>query len=207
MVLFCFNLLPALNRGSTGEIPFGFSCWSLWSGFFATSLVIIFWQPQSRVFLDRICISQMDHELKTRGIISLAGMLKQSDSMLILWDPTWTERLWCLFELAAFLQSKKDQKKELTHHQANLFRASSHCFLLDHGCCHNSFHNGTGRSRSWSKSIFCSCYHDRFLERGGCLCGHEHLAKLFPRFGHHATSVAVHLFRRYSEFLLRKQPS
>lgn len=113
MVLFCFNLLPALNRGSTGEIPFGFSCWSLWSGFFATSLVIIFWQPQSRVFLDRICISQMDHELKTRGIISLAGMLKQSDSMLILWDPTWTERLWCLFELAAFLQSKKDQKKEL----------------------------------------------------------------------------------------------
>mmetsp|Transcript_39514 Transcript_39514/g.80826 ORF Transcript_39514/g.80826 Transcript_39514/m.80826 type:complete len:530 (+) Transcript_39514:86-1675(+) len=113
MVLFCFDLLPALNRGSTGEIQFGFSCWSLWSGFFATSLVIIFWQPQSRVFLDRICISQMDHELKTRGIISLAGMLKQSDSMLILWDPTWTERLWCLFELAAFLQSKKDQKKQL----------------------------------------------------------------------------------------------
>jgi len=27
--------------------------------------------------------------------------------MLILWDPTWTERLWCLFELAAFLKSKK----------------------------------------------------------------------------------------------------
>ena len=108
---------------------------------------------------------------------------------------------------AGSLLAKQERSEKGTHHQANLFRASSHCFLLDHGCCHNSFHNGTGRSRSWSKSIFCSCYHDRFLERGGCLCGHEHLAKLFPRFGHHATSVAVHLFRRYSEFLLRKQPS
>eukprot|EP00434_Breviolum_minutum_P029015 symbB.v1.2.025664.t2/scaffold2506.1/size77480/1 len=36
----------------------------------------------------------------------LIGFLKKSDVMLIVWDPTWTERLWCLFELAAFLKSK-----------------------------------------------------------------------------------------------------
>ena len=26
--------------------------------------------------------------------------------MLVLWDPTWSDRLWCVFELAAFLRSK-----------------------------------------------------------------------------------------------------
>ena len=34
--------------------------------------------------------------------------------MLILWDPTWTERLWCLFELAAFLKSKKTSSRKQT---------------------------------------------------------------------------------------------
>ena len=97
----------------TGEYPIGYSCWSLWAGFLVTSLAMILWRPQSRVFLDRICISQTDVALKTQAIFSLAGLLKKSDSMLILWDPSWTERLWCLFELAAFLQSKKDLKKEL----------------------------------------------------------------------------------------------
>jgi len=60
----------------------------------------------TQVFLDRICISS-DPELKAQAILSLSGLLKKSDEMLILWDPSWTERLWCLFELAAFLKSKK----------------------------------------------------------------------------------------------------
>ncbi|CAE7634004.1 RE2 [Symbiodinium sp. CCMP2592] len=60
-----------------------------------------------------ICISQSDPGLKTDAILSLAGLLKNSDRMLILWDPTWTERLWCLFELAAFLKSKKTQQQHL----------------------------------------------------------------------------------------------
>eukprot|EP00435_Cladocopium_sp_Y103_P038908 s244_g10.t1 len=113
MPLFCFDLLPSLDRGRTGPTAIGYSCWSLWSGFLVTSLVMMLWRPQSRVFLDRICISQTDVQLKTEAILSLAGLLKRSDSMLILWDPSWTERLWCLFELAAFLRSKKDLKKEL----------------------------------------------------------------------------------------------
>ena len=72
----------------------------------------LFWRPRTEVFLDRICISQ-EADLKTQAIFSLAGMLSRSDTMLILWDPTWTERLWCLFELAAFLKSKQSQKKVL----------------------------------------------------------------------------------------------
>ena len=44
----------------------------------------------------------------------LAGFLKQSDEMLVLWDPSWTERLWCLFELAAFLKSRRGREQKLT---------------------------------------------------------------------------------------------
>jgi len=71
---------------------------------------MMFWRPQTRVFLDRICIHQHDNILKAQAILSLAGILKKSDSMLILWDPTWTERLWCLFELAAFLKSNESKQ-------------------------------------------------------------------------------------------------
>lgn len=107
MILFALELLPGIDRGKE------FSYWCSLSGFVATALVMIFWRPQKQIFLDRICISQTDRTLKAQAIKSLAGLLKESDSMLILWDPTWTERLWCLFELAAFLQSKKGQQKEL----------------------------------------------------------------------------------------------
>ena len=104
MILFGFDLLPGLVRGSGG---LSYSMWCVPSGFLATTLVMLFWRSRKNIFLDRICISQRDNDLKAQAIFSLAGLLKKSDVMLILWDPTWTERLWCLFELAAFLKSKK----------------------------------------------------------------------------------------------------
>ena len=143
-ILFSFGILPGIDRGWPG-LPF--SPWCLPSGFVVSIVVMIFWRSPTRVFLDRICISQNDNDLKAQAIFSLAGLLKNSEVMLILWDPTWTEarisfdmsteileelyffcwtqkdmirhwfcdignsipkeRLWCLFELAAFLKSKK----------------------------------------------------------------------------------------------------
>jgi len=103
MILFDFGLLPDWERFGNGN----FSMWCLPSGFLVTTLVMLLWRSQNNVFLDRICISQQDNDLKAQAIFSLAGLLKKSDVMLILWDPTWTQRLWCLFELAAFLKSKK----------------------------------------------------------------------------------------------------
>ena len=82
------------------------------AGVSATCLAAIFWRPQTPVFFDQICISS-DPRLKTQAIFSLAGMMKSTDTMLILWDPTWAERLWCLFELAAFLKTKETQKQVL----------------------------------------------------------------------------------------------
>ncbi|CAE7594130.1 unnamed protein product, partial [Symbiodinium necroappetens] len=105
MVLSLLLDLPGYDRHGMREDDW--SMWSSWSGFLVTALVMIFWRPQTRVFLDSTCISQCNDELKAKGIVSLAGLLRRSDSMLILWDPTWTERLWCLFELAAFLKSRE----------------------------------------------------------------------------------------------------
>lgn len=51
-----------------------------------------------------MCIHQTDLEKKKRGIDGLGGFLKRSDKMLVLWDPTYFTRLWCTFELAAFLR-------------------------------------------------------------------------------------------------------
>jgi hypothetical protein len=112
MLLFRFGVLPGFETTYDGYMVKA-SVWSICSGFLVTCLVTIFWRPQSQVFFDRICISQTDSDLKVHAVFSLSGLLRKTDTLLILWDPTWTERLWCLFELAAFLQSKKSGKKAL----------------------------------------------------------------------------------------------
>ncbi|CAE7234440.1 unnamed protein product [Symbiodinium microadriaticum] len=74
-------------------------------------LVLLFWQPQQLVFVDRVCISQTDPGLQAEGLLSLGAILKSSDSMLVLWDPSWALRLWCVFELAAFIRSRPEGSK------------------------------------------------------------------------------------------------
>eukprot|EP00438_Fugacium_kawagutii_P000094 Skav218708 [mRNA] locus=scaffold1346:444984:446825:- [translate_table: standard] len=76
-------------------------------------LVIFFSRPLTPVFLDQICIKQQDTEMRANTIFSLAGIMRRSDKMLILWDPTWTESLWCLVELAAFLKSRQNPEDQL----------------------------------------------------------------------------------------------
>ncbi|CAE7432222.1 unnamed protein product [Symbiodinium sp. CCMP2592] len=71
---------------------------------------MLFWQPCQRIFLDVLCIDQIDQRRKSLGIFNMGAFLKSSDSLLVLWDPTYTSRLWCIFELSAFLRSKKDPK-------------------------------------------------------------------------------------------------
>ncbi|CAK9051530.1 Uncharacterized protein SCF082_LOCUS29093 [Durusdinium trenchii] len=108
MVLFTFGSLPGFQR--VPDSPSDHSAWSLGMGFLVTAIAFVFWRPQQHVFLDRICITESDPELKAEQILSLAGMLKRSREMLVLWDSSWSDRLWCLFELSAFLKSKADSE-------------------------------------------------------------------------------------------------
>ena len=110
--LFSCGLLPGIRRADwlIGQ----WSTWSIGGGFTATVITFCLWRPQQQVFLDRVCINENDQDQKAASIFSLAGILKRSDEMLILWDATWGERLWCLFELAAFLKSRDAREQRLT---------------------------------------------------------------------------------------------
>eukprot|EP00438_Fugacium_kawagutii_P017553 Skav228541 [mRNA] locus=scaffold1887:346595:348247:+ [translate_table: standard] len=113
MCLFSFRLLPGFSRAVPGAEDHLWSTWSVATGLVVSVAVFILWKPRQLVFFDRLCISE-DPALKASAIFSLAGMLKNSNEMLVLWDPSWSDRLWCLFELAAFLKCKKaDTEKKL----------------------------------------------------------------------------------------------
>ena len=111
MWLFAFGFLPGFRR-FTADVDWPWSVWSLMTGLVVSIASFVLWKPQEEVFFDRICISE-DGRLKAEAIFSLAGMLKKSKHMLVLWDPSWSDRLWCLFELAAFLKCKKAEEQVL----------------------------------------------------------------------------------------------
>eukprot|EP00913_Durusdinium_trenchii_P000054 g50.t1 len=122
MLLFALGFLPGFEKNQYLERT---SVWGLGSGSLAALVTLIIWRPRHRVFLDRICINQHDSKLKAAAICSLAGMLKRSEKMLVLWDPTWSERLWCLFELAAFLKSKSENEQHALTIRPSLVGPSS----------------------------------------------------------------------------------
>lgn len=61
-------------------------------------------------FLDVVSIHQTDTELMERGIYGLGGFLKVSKQLRILWSPPYLTRLWCVFEVAAFLTANPEGK-------------------------------------------------------------------------------------------------
>ncbi|CAE7215838.1 unnamed protein product [Symbiodinium natans] len=79
---------------------------------YATFVVVLCWWQRiqslvgfrRKVFLDKLCIAQYDAKLKQEGILGLAGFLQKSNALTILWTPRWATRLWCTYELAAFMQ-------------------------------------------------------------------------------------------------------
>ncbi|CAE7413186.1 unnamed protein product [Symbiodinium natans] len=82
-----------------GQIPYFCTA----AGTVTSVLTLFLWPSRAKVFLDVCCIDQVDAQKKAEGIASLAGILKQSKRLLVLWDHTYIERLWCVFEVAAFL--------------------------------------------------------------------------------------------------------
>ncbi|CAE7367070.1 unnamed protein product [Symbiodinium sp. CCMP2592] len=99
------QILPVDNLG--WQRYFSGSHWTLLFGTLAYYLALIFWPSQRRVFLDIICIDQDSPSAKGEALLSIGAILKSSSRMLILWDSTWMERLWCVFELAGWLHSRK----------------------------------------------------------------------------------------------------
>lgn len=63
--------------------------------------------PQQWCFLDKLCIHQTDAAKKQAGIDQLGAFLRRSTRMVVLWQPVYFQRGWCVFELAAFLHMNK----------------------------------------------------------------------------------------------------
>jgi len=97
--------------GYSGE--FRFSPWANLSGCASALLLLLFWQSPSKVFLDRTCIHQGHGRLKAEGIINLGALLKKSRMLVVVWDPSYLSRLWCVFELAAFLHGHREDPSSL----------------------------------------------------------------------------------------------
>mmetsp|Transcript_35080 Transcript_35080/g.78672 ORF Transcript_35080/g.78672 Transcript_35080/m.78672 type:complete len:516 (-) Transcript_35080:102-1649(-) len=111
---FCMDYLPGyFRRPFLGSSTYKYGPWALLTGLLVSAGALLLWRPRQTMFVDRVCIHQVDQSLKTEGVFNMGAFLKNSTSLLVLWDTTYATRLWCMFELAAFLQSHSDGSKHL----------------------------------------------------------------------------------------------
>ncbi|CAJ1342376.1 unnamed protein product, partial [Effrenium voratum] len=112
-LLCIFRVLP-VGAAQQAEGQWYYAAPSLWStglGWAFYLVVLLAWRDQSSTFLDRMCINQSNTQLKSEGVASIGAFLRMSETMLVLWDVTYVKRLWCLFEVAAFIRSRPDSEK------------------------------------------------------------------------------------------------
>uniref|UniRef100_A0A7S4SBS6 TIR domain-containing protein n=1 Tax=Alexandrium monilatum TaxID=311494 RepID=A0A7S4SBS6_9DINO len=101
------GLLPTVAFGERGEA--GYVCSLLCPLLF---LLVLFTSNElfaalgfagPPVFLDKTCIHQTNRDLQQEGVTRLAAFLNESESMLMVYSPTYLTRLWTVYELASML--------------------------------------------------------------------------------------------------------
>ncbi|CAE7409316.1 unnamed protein product [Symbiodinium necroappetens] len=107
MFLHAFRILPTLQLVRGIRFYPSHSYWVKVLCLVLYFVALFFWMPRQKIFLDVLCIDQGSARRKALGLASMGAFLRASDSLVILWDPSWSRRLWCVFELAAFLHSRQ----------------------------------------------------------------------------------------------------
>ncbi|CAK9050779.1 Uncharacterized protein SCF082_LOCUS27954 [Durusdinium trenchii] len=109
MIFFMFDFLPGfMSYAEGGPERKYLGPWCISLGTLMFLLILLFRRPRDLIFLDRLCINQYDEREKSLGVLSLGACLKHSKKIMILWDETFCHRLWCIFELAAFLKTHEN---------------------------------------------------------------------------------------------------
>lgn len=57
-------------------------------------------RPSDDYWLDKMCIHQYDTDMKIAGASAIPEIVANTDTLLILWDESYFERLWCCLEVA-----------------------------------------------------------------------------------------------------------
>lgn len=116
-----YNFVDSLLLGCTP--PVNAAAWGGLGFSGAYVVVVLFWQQlkygllclfgmqryESVFFFDKACIHQDDPMLKRKGINAIGGFLLRSRKLLIVWEQTHFERMWCVFEMAVWLTLGRPQ--------------------------------------------------------------------------------------------------
>ena len=87
---------------------------------------------QTYAFLDYVCISQTDIDLKMLGIANFAGFLRLSKELVVLWDEKYFTRFWCVYELASYMTLNPTGRVRFSFAYAALLRFGYRPCLLLH---------------------------------------------------------------------------
>jgi len=71
--------------------------------FFGRTFFGYFGHRGPTVFLDKVCIHQVDMEVQRRGIRKLGAFLNSSERMVVLYSDVYLQKLWTVYEMASFL--------------------------------------------------------------------------------------------------------
>jgi len=113
MALRALHILPYFVKLESAVVSgtYFYAAWTSIFGLCTFLAVLLFWRPKQKVFLDKVCIHQKDPLLKKEGVESIGAFLYYSQTMLVLWDPSYATRLWCVFEMAAFAWAHRNDLK------------------------------------------------------------------------------------------------
>eukprot|EP00438_Fugacium_kawagutii_P018809 Skav221679 [mRNA] locus=scaffold1494:69920:71455:+ [translate_table: standard] len=85
--------------------------WTIFIGYLTFVVVLFFWQNVRNLFvkprlafLDKLTIPQEDEEVKEMCILGLAGFLKCSQRLVVLFSESYIDRVWCVYEFATFMR-------------------------------------------------------------------------------------------------------
>lgn len=62
-------------------------------------------------FFDKLCVHQVDPELKADGIAAFAAFIHASKKLVTLWSPSYFTRLWCVLEVAALVHTAERETR------------------------------------------------------------------------------------------------